>query len=688
MDHFGDIALFAPDPGQSASKSGGARPQEFKRGGPGCVGTGRWARGLPMMTLMIVTTWLGLLVLSLSSGCLAVRAVADGAPAMQLSSPLDHQVVQRRTRDEGMVHIVGRLAAPAEAGDVLEAQWTGDGVMPLWHILRVLGTGETQFNAEFPGTAGGWYRLSVRVRRGETLVAEEQVPQVGIGEVFLVAGQSNSANHGEERQRVTSGRVTTYTGVRWQSADDPQPGASGGGGSFVPPFADAMVRRFNVPVGIIAVGAGGTSIREWLPAGSRFANPPTVTGNVTRLDSGEWESNGTLFTPLVARMSAPGPGGIRAVLWHQGESDANQSDPTRTLPGDRYRDFLRQVIHDSRRAVGWEVPWFVAQVSYHTPDDPASLDIRAAQADLWRTGVALQGPDTDTLTGSLRDSGGQGVHFSGPGLREHARLWVGKVTPWLEEQLMPRTSGPAQRLDLSGLESFSIGGRPAFVFLPDVGRRTTPQPWIFYAPTLAGLPDAAEQWMHEQFLAAGVAVAGVDVGEAYGSPKSHAAFEALYRELIERRGFAPRPCLLGRSRGGLAVSSWAIAHPDRVSGIAGIYPVFDFRTYPGLTNAAPAYGLTPAELDARAPEFNPVERIEVLAAARMPVVLIHGDADVVVPLRQNSAEVLRRYRGAGADSLVKLIVLPGEGHDDNPAFFHSRELVDFAIERAKAGAGR
>jgi hypothetical protein len=36
--------------------------------------------------------------------------------------------------------------------------------------------------------------------------------------------------------------------------------------------------------------------------------------------------------------------------------------------------------------------------------------------------------------------------------------------------------------------------------------------------------------MHERFLAAGVAVAGVDVGEAYGSPRSHAAFEVLYAE--------------------------------------------------------------------------------------------------------------------------------------------------------------
>ena len=98
--------------------------------------------------------------------------------------------------------------------------------------------------------------------------------------------------------------------------------------------------------------------------------------------------------------------------------------------------------------------------------------------------------------------------------------------------------------------------------------------------------------MHEQFLDAGVAVAGIDVGEAYGSPKGRELFTALYRELTTERGFAPRPCLLGRSRGGLWVTSWAADHPDKVAGLAGIYPVFDLRSYPGLAKAAPAYGLT------------------------------------------------------------------------------------------------
>jgi alpha-beta hydrolase superfamily lysophospholipase len=244
-----------------------------------------------------------------------------------------------------------------------------------------------------------------------------------------------------------------------------------------------------------------------------------------------------------------------------------------------------------------------------------------------------------------------------------------------------------KKLVLPG-DSFTVGDRPAFVFLPPEGKRTQPQPWIFYAPTLPAYPDEAERWMHEQFLAAGVAVAGIDVGEAYGSPKSHIAFQALYDELTKNRHFAGKACLFGRSRGGLWVSSWAIAHPERASGIIGIYPVFDFRTYPSLAKAAPAYGLTAEELDAKSPELNPIERIGLLAKQRIPVAIIHGDMDKVVPLAENSAELKRRYEAAGAGPLVNLIIAEGQGHSFWPGFFHEQALVDFAIAKAREGAAR
>jgi pimeloyl-ACP methyl ester carboxylesterase len=243
---------------------------------------------------------------------------------------------------------------------------------------------------------------------------------------------------------------------------------------------------------------------------------------------------------------------------------------------------------------------------------------------------------------------------------------------------------PEKNLILPG-ETFLVEGRTAFVFWPDPAKAKQPQPWVMYAPTLPAYPDAHEKWMHEQFLAAGVAVAGIDAGEAYGSPDGRAALSALYKELTTNRGFAARPCLLGRSRGGLWVSSWAIENLERVSGIAGIYPVFDLRTYPGLQRAASAYRMTVPELEAALDRHNPIAQTAKIAKAKIPVWIIHGDDDKVVPLKENSAELEVQYKLAGAGDAIEVSIAKGQGHNFWEGFFHCQPLVDFVIERAQAG---
>jgi dipeptidyl aminopeptidase/acylaminoacyl peptidase len=234
--------------------------------------------------------------------------------------------------------------------------------------------------------------------------------------------------------------------------------------------------------------------------------------------------------------------------------------------------------------------------------------------------------------------------------------------------------------------TLDVDGKPAFLLLPPPEKQSIPQPWIMYAPTLPGYPDEHEAWMHRQFVNAGIAVAGIDAGEAYGSPVGREAMSALYQQLVERRDFARKPCLLGRSRGGLWVTSWAAEHPDQVAGIAGIYPVFDLRAYPGLAKAAPAYGLSEVELNQQLDKHNPIARLDSLIKAGTPMFLVHGDVDEVVPLKTNSGVVADQFRSAGVGDAVTLKVIEGQGHNFDKSFFQCQELVDFAIERARAGA--
>src|SRR6185436_4824825 len=110
------------------------------------------------------------------------------------------------------------------------------------------------FESRWDAPAGGWHRLEIRARSDDALLAESVVEHFGVGEVFVVAGQSNSANHGAEKQSPKTDKVSAFDGQRWQPALDPQPGASGTGGSFMPAFGDAIAEKFRVPVGIVACG--------------------------------------------------------------------------------------------------------------------------------------------------------------------------------------------------------------------------------------------------------------------------------------------------------------------------------------------------------------------------------------------------------------------------------------------------
>lgn len=255
------------------------------------------------------------------------------------------------------------------------------------------------------------------------------------------------------------------------------------------------------------------------------------------------------------------------------------------------------------------------------------------------------------------------------------------LTAFMLAPLMGMSSPGAQEppLPLPG-ERFHVAGRPAFVIPPQASGMHRAVPWVWYAPTLPGLPGPEEKWMFERFTRAGIAVAGIDVGESYGNPAGRKLFTALYTEMVKVRGFSPKPILLGRSRGGLMTMNWAAENPRKVGGFAGIYPVLDLANWPGLPTAAPAYGLTPDELATRLTAHNPVDRLAGLARAGVPLFALHGDLDQIT-LTANSQLMLRRYEALGGR--MRLVVAHGQAHSMWQGYFQCRELVDFVIGRAR-----
>ncbi len=246
--------------------------------------------------------------------------------------------------------------------------------------------------------------------------------------------------------------------------------------------------------------------------------------------------------------------------------------------------------------------------------------------------------------------------------------------------------------------------RPGWVYEP-TGPVDPERRWVWIAPSWlathrwlgpgnqvepAALPPGAtpiveHQFYVEQLLARGFHVAGIDIGVSLGHPSGVAVFQAFYERVVAGWRLHPRPRLSGQSNGALMHYAWASRYPASVDRILGIYPATDLRSWPGLARAArgspwldPApYDMTPAELEARLPEVNPIELLAPLAQHQVKIFHLHGDSDATVPHEPNSLELARRYRALGGE--IELDIIAGEGHTPGPKFYESRRALDFLM---------
>jgi dipeptidyl aminopeptidase/acylaminoacyl peptidase len=227
----------------------------------------------------------------------------------------------------------------------------------------------------------------------------------------------------------------------------------------------------------------------------------------------------------------------------------------------------------------------------------------------------------------------------------------------------------------------TVEKQKGFILRPEKPAADGTRPWVWYAPTFIDKhPNKSNEWLFRRLLDSGYAICGVEVGESYGSPAGRKVFSAFYDLMIKDYKLDAKPYLVAQSRGGLMHYNWASENPDKVRAIVGIYPVCDLRSYPGLEKVAPAYGMTAKELEAKLKDHNPIDRLEPLAKAKVPILHIHGDADNVVLLDANSQVVAERYKAFGGP--VELIVIPGKGHAEVKEFFQSERVLEF-LKRGK-----
>jgi pimeloyl-ACP methyl ester carboxylesterase len=233
---------------------------------------------------------------------------------------------------------------------------------------------------------------------------------------------------------------------------------------------------------------------------------------------------------------------------------------------------------------------------------------------------------------------------------------------------------------------FPVPGGSGFVIKPDRSEAAGLKPWLWYAPTfvkakpeMGRYPNKSLDWLFPRLLEKGVWIAGVDVGESWGNSPGRKAYTRFYKYVRKKYALSSRPCLLGQSRGGLMLYNWAAEHARDVGCIAGIYPVTNLEGWPNLggEKIQKAYGMNETGLRKHLRKNNPIDRLAPLARAKVPIFHIHGDADKVVPLEQNTLELVRRYKAMGGEAEVE--VIHGKGHEEVPEFFQSDRLLDFLL---------
>ncbi|QRR02572.1 T9SS type A sorting domain-containing protein [Dyadobacter sandarakinus] len=340
---------------------------------------------------------------------------------IKITTPSYQAVYQRDITGQRTIPVTGTFTIPMDKVEVRAVPVVeGQGVETPWQDLQVAPAGGV-FNGNIT-LYGGWYALEVRAIADGKVVGRDVLARVGVGEVFVIAGQSNAqglkAYPGpsavDDRVIYISNYENDELGQYHDLLTDPTPpvfskitnvktmSPRGQSAWCWGILGDLLVSRLNLPVMFINTAWEGTAVENWSESSQ---------GRPTKSYYGYQYAPQMPYANLrIAAKNYINQYGVRSVLWMQGETDGAFGTPAAL-----YRERLQEVINKLNSDTNKRITWVIARTSRASldPNVPSKVypQIIAAQNAVLDTkfNPTYPGPETDPLVPNRPD----GIHFIG-----------------------------------------------------------------------------------------------------------------------------------------------------------------------------------------------------------------------------------------------------------------------------------
>ncbi|MCR4693365.1 MAG: sialate O-acetylesterase [Firmicutes bacterium] len=256
------------------------------------------------------------------------------------NAPMNWEIIQA-CGGNANITLEGKYEKEANGEELIVKAYDEETDEPITEWMYVNENGN-DWSISFNLPLGGPYRIEIRKHRNDVWLArgkcEAMIHHICVGDVFVVAGQSNAigTGHGEMTETAEFG-VHVFRDLKfWDIATNPLHFGRANHGPYLT-FAKRLKKSLNYPIGLIPCAYGGSSISDWSK-----------------------ENNGFLYNEMISVINDKS---IKGILWYQGEYEAMNCDSENYF--EKFCTFVKNIRQDTNNP---NLPIITCQLNRHTDD--------------------------------------------------------------------------------------------------------------------------------------------------------------------------------------------------------------------------------------------------------------------------------------------------------------------------------